>query len=179
LSKLKDNINKFDTLLASLSYFNVLIQSREVECDIKSIFDETLSKYNSELIQHNISVQTDFAHSVTSIQLNKNDLGAVFGCLISNGIQFYDVNKAQPYIHLHASFEDNKVYLTYSDNGIGMDEDIQNIAFQMFSRGTNRSQGAGLGLYVVAKIVKKYEGSARIKSIPGDGTKLFLVLSKS
>jgi len=41
-----------------------------------------------------------------------------------------------------------KVRIEISDNGIGISNDIQDKIFEMFYRGTVKSDGSGLGLFI-------------------------------
>ena len=46
----------------------------------------------------------------------------------------------------------------------------------MFYRATEKSDGSGLGLYIVKEIVSKLKGSIKIESEKGIGTKVHLEL---
>jgi signal transduction histidine kinase len=63
-----------------------------------------------------------------------------------------------------------------SDNGEGIDEEQQPKIFSMFYRGTTRSTGSGLGLYLVKETVEKLGGSITLSSKLGHGTTFTVVL---
>jgi signal transduction histidine kinase len=46
----------------------------------------------------------------------------------------------------------------------------------MFYRATERSQGSGLGMYIVKQAVEKLDGKITIKSKYGEGTQIRVVL---
>ena len=48
--------------------------------------------------------------------------------------------------------------------------------FNMFYRATDRSQGSGLGMYIVKQAVEKLNGTISIKSEYGAGTRIKIVL---
>ena len=48
------------------------------------------------------------------------------------------------------------------DNGIGISEEIKDKVFNMFFRGTARSEGSGLGLYITRLAVEKLGGRIRL-----------------
>jgi PAS domain S-box-containing protein len=58
--------------------------------------------------------------------------------------------------------------LEVSDNGIGMSKEVQAKIFDPFF--STKSTGRGLGLAVVERIVRDYEGAIKLMSIPGQGT---------
>ena len=61
-----------------------------------------------------------------------------------------------------------------ADNGIGMSEEFQAHLFEAFSReessGVSKTEGAGLGLSIVKRIVDLSNGTIRVKSRSGEGS---------
>lgn len=62
--------------------------------------------------------------------------------------------------------------LTVSDTGIGITEDQLPHIFERFWRGTNPTgaAGSGIGLAVVAELVRAHDGDITVDSTPGQGT---------
>jgi len=73
------------------------------------------------------------------------------------------------------------VHVMFSDNGIGMTEDVRRKAFEpLFTTRRDTKKGQGLGLAMVYNIVtKNHGGSVEIESEPGKGTIIHLYLPKS
>lgn len=68
------------------------------------------------------------------------------------------------------------VRLSIEDNGIGMSDDVKRRAFEMFFTTKPRGLGTGLGLPLVARVVRNAGGSVTIDSTPGVGTTVSLHL---
>ena len=66
--------------------------------------------------------------------------------------------------------------IEFRDNGIGIKSEHMNKIFNMFYRATDRSQGSGLGMYIVKQAVEKLNGTISLKSEYGVGTRIKIVL---
>lgn len=90
--------------------------------------------------------------------------------LISNAIKYRDKNKSSKYIKIHAIVTPEQLEFTFSDNGIGIHEERVPMIFDMFYRGTEKSEGAGLGLYIVREMVERLDGEISVTSRLDEGT---------
>jgi signal transduction histidine kinase len=52
------------------------------------------------------------------------------------------------------------------DDGLGISKDQHERIFEMFFRGSERSIGSGLGLYLVKKAIEKLGGTIKLSSQP-------------
>lgn len=97
-------------------------------------------------------------------------IGVIMNNLVSNAIRFSDEEKDQNRIELRVDRTDAGVRITIEDNGVGIMSDMQKKVFDMFFRGSVKSEGAGLGLYIVREMVSKLKGTIQLTSNPGQGT---------
>jgi len=82
----------------------------------------------------------------------------------------------QPTIHTKIDVAYDTVAITITDNGIGISEKCLSHVFNMFYRASERSSGAGLGLYITKETVKKLGGEVTIQSIENRGTVVTVIL---
>lgn len=74
-----------------------------------------------------------------------------------------------------------KAVATIADTGIGMDEETKKYIFDKFYQGdpSRATEGNGLGLALVKKILELAGGSAAIDSAPGQGTRFTVTLPQN
>lgn len=97
-------------------------------------------------------------------------LTVVFNNLISNAIKYRDPKKATSFIEISINVTPTNALIRFRDNGIGINDEHMNRIFDMFFRATDRSEGAGLGLYIVRETIEKLNGTIRVNSALADGT---------
>jgi len=70
----------------------------------------------------------------------------------------------------------DKAKIQFIDNGIGIKPEHMDKIFNMFYRATERSQGSGLGMYIVKQAVEKLDGTISLHSKYGEGTQIKIIL---
>jgi signal transduction histidine kinase len=84
--------------------------------------------------------------------------------LVENSVRHGHVEPVR--VRLTASERDGYVVLGYQDNGLGTADAVT--LGRLFRRGPN-SSGAGVGLYLVSRLMERMRGRAVFCSSPGDG----------
>jgi signal transduction histidine kinase/ligand-binding sensor domain-containing protein len=95
--------------------------------------------------------------------------------LLSNAIKYADPTKAQKEVKVQFEKGNTSWKLYVSDNGIGIDKKYLSRVFEMFYRATERSQGSGLGLYIVKETVDRLNGEIFVDSEKGKWTRFELI----
>ncbi|MBL7859481.1 MAG: HAMP domain-containing histidine kinase [Cyclobacteriaceae bacterium] len=122
--------------------------------------------------------QIDFQNEITVIEVltDRSRVSVILNNLISNAIKYHRLNQPHPWIRVTVNHADDNLNVVVSDNGQGIQTDRQDKIFDMFYRGTEGSQGSGLGLYIVKEMIDKMKGSIRVESREGEGTSFFITL---
>ncbi len=96
--------------------------------------------------------------------------------LISNSIKYSNKTAASSFLNVFITVQNNVCAITVADNGIGVRAEYQHKVFEMFFRATEKSDGSGLGLYIVKQTVDKMGGNIQMESLHGLGTSITVTL---
>lgn len=151
-------------------YFNKVNINYLTETVIKSL-KPLLAKKDVELIFNPLS------ESKCWLLIDETKLNQILINLINNAIKFTEVGK----ITVSISIESNKIFISVSDTGIGISEDVLPYIFERFIQvgdvlKKHSSSGMGLGLSIVKSYVKLMGGDIEVKSEVGKGTEFVLWL---
>lgn len=97
-------------------------------------------------------------------------LNSILQNVIENSVKYQDRSSPRPYLNVIIADTNDGVKIEVADNGIGIPAAIQDKIFDMFYRGSDGSQGSGLGLYLVKNGIQRLGGLIDLKSEPGKGT---------
>jgi two-component system sensor histidine kinase ArlS len=103
-----------------------------------------------------------------SVKGNEYLLKTAFFNLLENGCKYSRDHQCSVSI----SFPEKVIVLKFSDKGIGIPEEETDHIFKPFFRGSNQeySEGSGIGLALVLKIIELHKGNIKVHSIPGKGS---------
>lgn len=111
---------------------------------------------------------------------NEMQINQVFSNLLSNALKYRDPERPLR-ITVTSTVESHqdkdRVVYRVEDNGIGIPEQHQNRIFEIFHRlNPEDSEGEGLGLTIVSKILSKHHGGITLESEKGKGSTFFVTL---
>jgi signal transduction histidine kinase len=175
LGMIKKSIDKLDgTIKEMLDYSqNARIDVSYSAVDIRKLVDECLQKL--EYLNEFSRVHTEL--TITggpNVFTDKHRLTIVLTGLLSNAIRFSDPDKSEPYIKVSMQTTPRQLSIEIEDNGIGIRKQSLPMVFDMFYRGTEVSDGAGLGLFIIKEIADKLGATVSLTSTFEKGTTVFM-----
>ncbi|WP_051313191.1 PAS domain S-box protein [Sporocytophaga myxococcoides] len=102
-----------------------------------------------------------------SIEFSKKDIRSIVMNLLSNAIKYR--SQRRPLIWIKCYKKDNYAILSVSDNGIGINLKQAKL-FKMFKRFNTETEGTGIGLYIIKRIIDDAGGKIEVESEVGKGS---------
>jgi len=101
----------------------------------------------------------------------------MFNNLIENAYVHSDLVVEKLEIDVTVTMEDDWIYLSVDDNGVGVEKHERRMVLERFQRGSNNhSQGSGLGLSLVTQQVEIHSGTVEIMESPKGGARVRVAL---
>ncbi len=148
------------------------------EINIIEYIDTLLKTLNSEIVKKNLNIQKDISINTPII----NDpvyTDIIIGNIVYNAVKYTPPNRNIS-IKAYTITEKNSVHIEIADNGLGIPASQQAQIFGRLFRADNaknsQTDGNGLGLYVVKKLVEAMSGNVWFQSEENKGTTFFIEL---
>ncbi|MBW8002358.1 MAG: PAS domain S-box protein [Planctomycetes bacterium] len=147
----------------------------EVEqLDMNRVIDNIIGSIKFQIEKNKASVVCD---NLPPCQGDATQIGQIFSNLIDNAIKYIDETR-KPKVHVTGQIKDKMAIYTVADNGLGIAPDYKEKIFEIFHRLDPAGQvtGEGLGLTIVSRILDRHNGSIRVESELGKGSKFVVTL---
>ena len=154
---------------SSLYYAQVGNNIKKEECSIRQIVQNIQINLIQQLVMKNIKFRVDYQNLPQVIISDKTLITNVFINLVSNSIKACNKNK-QSFIQIGSH---NKDWIYVKDNGIGMTKYQKQKMFNLFYKSSNTSQGLGLGMTIVKRILQKLNSTIIVQTEKEKGTTFF------
>ncbi|WP_085518643.1 sensor histidine kinase [Marivirga sericea] len=165
LDLIEKTTKEMDILLDKLTQVHNIYNS-QVEyntIDIPTIFKQVMEKISPLVEQSNFKFQFDLKNE-NELKTDEKMLELILLNLLENALIYSDDHKPQQEIKLSTIRKDKSFVLFVEDNGVGIPEKQMPKIFEMFYRGSEKSIGNGLGLYLVKVAVEKIGGKLKCES---------------
>jgi PAS domain S-box-containing protein len=125
---------------------------------------------------HEKEIQVHIQRHLPQVYGDRQRLSEVLQNLIDNAAKFMG-NQPKPRIEVgQQGFKDALPIFYVKDNGIGIDPTHQDRIFGLFNKLDAKSDGTGIGLTLVKRIIEVHGGSIWVQSEAGHGSTFFFTL---
>lgn len=174
---IRNSINRLDEFIT-----NILSYSRNNRTGLEvkmiplqkiavAIVDSLHSMKQAKGIHFKIDIQEAQPFYSDSLRFN-----TILENLISNAIKYHKEYQQDNFIKITGRSDRDKLELTIADNGIGIAKAYHSKIFEMFFRLSGKTEGSGIGLYIVKETVERLEGYIQVQSELGVGTTFTIIL---
>ncbi|RFS15106.1 CheR family methyltransferase [Emticicia sp. C21] len=181
-SRIIRSTQRMKSLLADLLNFSRMTTDEAIfaKTDLNTLLEDAKQSLSERIEEKNAVIQSDNLPTLTIIPTQFYQL---FSNIISNSIK-YSKKDVAPIITIKATLmpgEDindpramnNKKYwkLSFTDNGIGFEQQYEHKIFELFQRlhGKTEYSGTGIGLTICRKVVQNHEGLIEVFGRPNIG----------
>lgn len=137
---------------------------------IRSVIEEVLLLTKSELRQKSVVVETDYENEADAVNGDRIQLQQVLINLVMNGADaMATLEDRRRLLHVFTRRQsDGLVEVSVSDNGVGLDPDTAERAFEAFF--TTKATGIGMGLSICRSIIEAHGGHIWVATEKGKGS---------
>lgn len=175
LQGVEDSAKKIDEILIDLTKILSIRDSSEKQVNevfFNELINLVMGQLETNINKYQATIEFNF-YNAPKIHFNKSFLESILYQLIKNSIQFRHPDR-KPIIQINSFSKDNKVCLSYQDNGIGIDlKKNQEKLFGLYQK-FHKQSGRGFGLYLIANQIHSLGGKISIEESSENGTKFLL-----
>lgn len=165
--------NVLQASLLDKSQFDLNLQIH----DVSPLITKTVNNIKLQVEQRHGSISLDLQAQNHMVLVDEIHFTNVINNLLDNANKY---SPKQPEIFVITRNQDNKLLITITDKGLGMNKDVRGKIFDKFYRQTHGNihnvKGFGLGLSYVAAIIAKFKGKISVESKEGQGSSFCLEL---
>jgi len=186
VQKVKDDIKrienatqKMQTLLndlLELSRIGRLI-NQATDMLFTEIVKDALELVRGQIEEKNVLVEIQNTSAI--IHGDRMRLTEVIQNLVDNAVKFMG-NQPNPHITIGENKnEKNETIFFVHDNGIGIDSQYHERIFTLFNKLNTDTEGTGIGLTLIKRIIEVHNGRIWLESEPGKGTTFYFTLNQT
>lgn len=171
LSLLVENI--LQTAILDKGQLKLKIQN----IDIHNLIDQTITNIKLQVENKQGEITRDLKASIPVIEGDRVHITNIIFNLIDNALKY---SNDHPKIKIMTSSDNEGIFISVQDNGIGISKENQKRIFDTMYRvptgNIHNVKGFGLGLSYVKAVVEKHGGSISVASELGKGSKFTVYL---
>lgn len=171
---IESEVDRMNGLVASFLDFARPLQVHPRVSDLNLVLDDILRSQGELALSRGVTLATERATAADAFSFDPDLLKLALGNLVQNAIQ---ASSAGETVTLRALPGEESMLISVEDQGEGIPPQNLESIFNPFF--TTKSNGVGLGLAIVSKIVDEHGGKLQVKSQPGEGTTFEMTLPKA
>ncbi|HSR88108.1 MAG TPA: ATP-binding protein [Pontiella sp.] len=165
----RKEVGRLDTIIRQfLKALRPSIPERKPQ-QLAELVVETLDVMKHEITDRKMLVETDFPKHMPAVAVDETQVKQVFFNVIKNALQAMEDGGI---LKVETHLSDRFVSVIIEDNGPGIDPAKLGAIYEPYH--TTKTEGTGLGMMIVQRIMRDHGGEIEINSEQGRGTRLVL-----
>lgn len=173
---IKDGTNRITQMIQDLlMYSRVNTEQYNVQVvDANECLQTVLFQLAEKIDEKNVKIESE---DLPKVKMSKPAFERILNNVIENAIKYND-NK-DPMIKIGAIQDYYKTGFFIKDNGPGIDPKLHQDVFKIFRRIDTDKPGSGMGMAIVQRIIKKFNGDVWLESAEGEGTAVYFTFENT
>lgn len=138
---------------------------------VNQVVLEVLKVLDPEISNRDVLVEKDFARDLPQVLADAGQLKQVFFNIIRNSLQAMTKGGI---LHVHTEIQGDRVMIALRDTGGGIPSEVLQKIFEPYF--TTKTDGSGLGLMIVQRVVREHGGLIEVSTEQGRGTTFRILL---
>jgi signal transduction histidine kinase len=164
IGEIENSTKRISDLVRAIKEYSYMDRVAMQEVDLQRGIESTLTILHHRL-KNGIEVVREYTEDLPKICAFGGELNQVWTNLMSNAIE---AMQGKGELRVRTARELDRVLVEIRDNGPGIPSDVLPHIFEPFFSTKEVGEGTGLGLDIVARIVRNHHGEIRVDSKPGD-----------
>jgi signal transduction histidine kinase len=156
---------RISELVGTMKRYTYMDRAATGEVDVHEGIEDTLAILAHKL--GGILVTREYEEDLPTVQANNSELNQVWTNLIDNAADAVDGHGR---IEIRAFSDEGYVIVEVSDSGPGVPRQVKDRIFEPFFTTKDVSDGTGLGLDIVRRVISGHGGEVSFRSEPGETT---------
>jgi len=180
VGKVASSAAVMNNLVKNLSIISELNQPKHLsEIHVCQVLQKVKAKFEN-LMEENDIQNTWVCDDSIRFKAYPVFFEAMLTKLIENALFFGQLREKpegqQTAIKVSITSVNKEIVIVVDDNGIGISESIRPLIFKMFFKGSEKSKGSGLGLFIVSRSVWHMQGNIKVDTKPDQYTRFTIRL---
>lgn len=161
----RKEVTRLDTILTQ---FLKAIRPQALDLqanNLSVLLQESVQFLQAEIADRGVLIEVDEPDEVPPVNADSVQVKQVFYNIIRNAVQAMGEGGL---LKISLVPGDRFLALSFQDSGPGIDQDQLSQIFQPYH--TTKTEGSGLGLMIVQRIMRDHGGQIEVESRPGEGT---------
>jgi signal transduction histidine kinase/CheY-like chemotaxis protein len=169
LETIKEQAERCRRIILNLLQFARKHETQKDFVQIEEVLNKSMELVEYDLQTSGVKLVKDFEKAMPPINVDMFKMQQVFLNIINNAFHALKDIK-NPEIAIKVKKVNDKIQVSFTDNGSGIPENIQHRIFEPFFTTKDVKCGTGLGLSISYGIIKEHGGEIRVQSVIGKGS---------